>query len=547
MNEELMRQNLENNRYQSSGIVDNIVTMGIANPLLENTVRNSLAKESSAAFQMALHNGGIYQNNTFFGGNGLYGLFRKVTPKSLRSGQNANYGSIGPFQFNKFSAGSLDKKDQRKFGDIAQNITDNNPNWNVEDDVVATGIGFQKKGYKEFFDQLNEMGFELDKVKTAEVNLDKNQYEIYQGLQKGDSKYNYIKTNKHQKIISSNQSIDNYVGKKYNSKINKVDNEIKKLITENAEKYDPKKLSFNDETLNKKYIDLLSKKNKIETKQKTLSKRLYDEKDAYDFIKNNKVFNSENVSDDLYNSLKNNYYKIAKNDFNLNNADDAKRVQTFMDDFFNLEKTFNKFGKRATSEFNKIYSLKSKELAEKLKMSNIKQYAKQNNITISEAMSTLKKDVMNELSSFVKDNIDDAFRNLGDDVGRHFASKTGFQKLMGNNATRFLTGVQSGMSSFLWQLPLMAVSTTASINQENAIQNFVSSYLYNPKIKEMYNNEATNRSMQISQNIHYSNLQDTQNIIIKHNTAERYLNDLDPINIDLDYSQKSFDLNPRNE
>lgn len=65
MNEELMRQNLENNRYQSSGIVDNIVTMGIANPLLENTVRNSLAKESSAAFQMALHNGGIYQNNTF--------------------------------------------------------------------------------------------------------------------------------------------------------------------------------------------------------------------------------------------------------------------------------------------------------------------------------------------------------------------------------------------------------------------------------------------------------------------------------------------------
>jgi|GEM_PF-6533193 len=547
MNEELMRQNLENNRYQSSGIVDNIVTMGIANPLLENTVRNSLAKESSAAFQMALHNGGIYQNNTFFGGNGLYGLFRKVTPKSLRSGQNANYGSIGQFQFNKFSAGSLDKKDQRKLGDIAQNITDNNPNWNVEDDVVATGIGFQKKGYKEFFDQLSEMGFELDKAKSAEVNLDKNQYEIYQGLQKGDSKYNYIKTDKHQKIISSNQSIDNYVGKKYNSKINKVDDEIKKLITENAEKYDPKKLSFNDETLNKKYIDLLSKKNKIETKQKTLSKRLYDEKDAYDFIKNNKVFNSENVSDDLYNSLKNNYSKIAKNDFNLNNAGDAKRVQTFMDDFFNLEKTFNKFGKRATSEFNKIYSLKSKELAEKLKMSNIKQYAKQNNITISEAMSTLKKDVMNELSSFVKDNIDDAFRNLGDDVGRHFASKTGFQKLMGNNATRFLTGVQSGMSSFLWQLPLMAVSTTASINQENAIQNFVSSYLYNPKIKEMYNNEATNRSMQISQNIHYSNLQDTQNIIIKHNTAERYLNDLDPINIDLDYSQKSFDLNPRNE
>ena len=70
------------------------------------------------------------------------------------------------------------------------------------------------------------------------------------------------------------------------------------------------------------------------------------------------------------------------------------------------------------------------------------------------------------LGEFIKDNIDDAFRNLGDDVGRHFASKTGFQKLMGNNATRFLTGVQAGMSSFLWQLPLMVVSTTASINKK---------------------------------------------------------------------------------
>lgn len=95
-------------------------------------------------------------------------------------------------------------------------------------------------------------------------------------------------------------------------------------------------------------------------------------------------------------------------------------------------------------------------------------------------------------------------------------------------------------------MPVTIATTTASINQENSIQNFVSSYLYNPKTKEMYNNEATNRSMQIASNIHISNIQDTQSIIIRHNTAERYLNDLDPINIDNDYSSKSFDLNPRN-
>ncbi|MFR4518438.1 MAG: hypothetical protein ACLT40_00565 [Fusobacterium sp.] len=192
MNEELMRQNLENNRYQSSGIVDNIVTMGIANPLLENTVRNSLAKESSAAFQMALHNGGIYQNNTFFGGNGLYGLFRKVTPKSLRSGQNANYGSIGPFQFNKFSAGSIDAKEGTNLSNLAQNIADNNPNWNIEDDVVATGIGFQKKGYKEFFNQLSDDGFELKKSLSKTVNVSKDKIKAFSSK---ENLKEYIKEN----------------------------------------------------------------------------------------------------------------------------------------------------------------------------------------------------------------------------------------------------------------------------------------------------------------------------------------------------------------
>ena len=128
-----------------------------------------------------------------------------------------------------------------------------------------------------------------------------------------------------------------------------------------------------------------------------------------------------------------------------------------------------------------------------------------------------------------------------------FASKTGFQSFMGNDFTRLITGIQSGITGFLWQLPAMVVSTVASINQENSIQNFISSYLYNPNYSEMYQNSGVDKSMQVAGNIHVSNLQDTQNIVIKHNTAERYLNDLDPMNIELDYTQKSFDLNPRNE
>lgn len=537
MNEELMRQNLESNRYQSSGIVDNIVTMGIANSSLENVVKNSLAKESSAAFQFAMGNGGIYRNNALMGSSNLYRLVRFLTPESLRSNQSSNLFGLGRYEVNKFSVGQIDPKRQAKMSGLSRNISENLPNWDPKSDIIPTGIGFQNKGYKEFFTQLDKMGFKLDKAKSAEVNLDKSQYKIYQGLQKGDSKYNYIKTDKHQKIISSNQSIDNYVGKKYNSKINKVDNEIKKLITENAEKYDPTKLSFNDEALNKKYIDLLSKKNKIEIKQKTLSKRLYDEKDAYDFIKNNKVFNSENVSDDFYNFLTKDLDSNIQKVFSTT----AQNSEDVFSDIRKLEKAFKKIGKSSKEYISKI---------DASKRTFVRDFALKNSISEQEAIIRLSKASTPESKEALKvfrNTIDDVIKEFSDDVGIVFAKKTGFQKLMGNNATRFLTGVQAGMSSFLWQLPLMVVSTTASINQENAIQNFVSSYLYNPKIKEMYNNEATNRSMQISQNIHYSNLQDTQNIIIKHNTAERYLNDLDPINIDLDYSQKSFDLNPRNE
>lgn len=600
MNEELMRQNLENNRYQSSGIVDNIVTMGIANPLLENTVRNSLAKESSAAFQMALHNGGIYQNNTFFGGNGLYGLFRKVTPKSLRSGQNTNYGSIGPFQFNKFSAGSLDAKEGTNLSHIAQNISDNKPNWNVEDDVVATGIGFQKKGYKEFFNQLSDEGFEL--VNSLDITeakkydkLTKKQQVYYNKFKehlKSDKEFmdawtkygpndertkNAIKRLNKNFYASENTEFGEFFNIFEKGKIQETVDEVKKLTKEDL--LEPKKIKFrkvkkshagdysktyvNDKKKRSiKISDTLQRNKRLKSfNERFLNNKedvihgLLDEEVAYNAFINDfghldkmpREWNAETLSQDIYEHLTKKFNSTTSGKIDLTDIKKAENVNDVLDDFFKLEKSFNKFGKRTTSEFHKAYATKIKELNKKLSVKNIKEYAAKHGGKYSQAKLALEKEVKETLGEFIKDNIDDAFRNLGDDVGRHFASKTGFQKLMGNNATRFLTGVQAGMSSFLWQLPLMVVSTTASINQENAIQNFVSSYLYNPKIKEMYNNEATNRSMQISQNIHYSNLQDTQNIIIKHNTAERYLNDLDPINIDLDYSQKSFDLNPRNE
>lgn len=535
-----MEQNLENHRFQSSGAVESIITMGIANPALENVVRNSLAKDSSAAFQMALDNGGIYRNNTFLGGNGLYGALRKVIPKKFKTGENAHYGGIGPIQFNKFSAGTLDATKGSKLSGMAQNIADNNPNWSIEDDIIATGFGFQNQGYKDFFDQLHSIGFQLDKSKSADVNLSKEQYKIYQGLKNNSKTYSYI-DDEYKNILSSTQSIDDYVNKKLSIKetiLNKKEARIKAKLYDKDKKVIPSQA--------KELKKVKEKKIKLQNEVKTIKEKMYNEKAAVDFLNESNQWNIDNLSDDLYNQLHDDFSKIIKDGINLSDTKQTDAVIGFLDDFFKLEKSFNKFGKRTASTFNKAYSAKIAELQKKLSIKNITRYASQNGIKFSEAKLAIQKEIKESVFEFIKDNADDAFRNLSDDVGRHFATKTGFQKFFGNKAMSFLTGIKGGIASFLWQLPVTMVTATASINQENAIQNFVSSYLYNPKTKEMYNNEATNRSMQIASNIHFSNIQDTQSIIIKHNTAERYLNDLDPINIDNDYSSKSFDLNPRN-
>ena len=537
MNEELMRQNLENNRYQSSGIVDNIVTMGIANSSLENVVKNSLAKESSAAFQFAMGNGGIYRNNALMGSSNLYRLVRFLTPESLRSNQSSNLFGLGRYEVNKFSVGQIDPKRQAKMSELSRNISSNLPDWDPKSDIIPTGIGFQNKGYKEFFTQLDKIGFELDKAKSAEVNLTDEQYKIYKGLRNGDSKYNYIKSDKSKNLLSKSENIDTFVNNRYDPNINKLNSELKNLSEQAAKETDKVKKKSLLTAKNKKTEELA----KIIKEKQEFSKSLYDEKAALDFYVDGKMWNSENFSDDMFKALNKRLDSVIKNGIDFNNKDTIKQLENFLDDFDNLGKSLQKIGKVSKDNIKQID--KMKKILDFRNYRVVREYAIKHGISESEAVIRMQREAVKFLSKDAKV----IFGNFSDDAAKIFTTKTGFQKFMGNNATRFLTGVQSGMSSFLWQLPLMVVSATASINQENAIQNFVSSYLYNPKNKEMYNNEATNRSMQISQNIHYSNLQDTQNIIIKHNTAERYLNDLDPINIDLDYSQKSFDLNPRNE
>ena len=72
MTDEQMLQHLEKHRYQSTSVTETLLTQGVANSIFENIVKNSLAKETSASFQFALKNGGIYQNNALLGSSNLY-------------------------------------------------------------------------------------------------------------------------------------------------------------------------------------------------------------------------------------------------------------------------------------------------------------------------------------------------------------------------------------------------------------------------------------------------------------------------------------------
>lgn len=570
MNEELMQKNLEENRFQSAGIVDNIISLGIANPILENTVRNALAKDSSAAFQYAMNNGGIYQNNTFMGGNGLYGIARKWVPKKWKNGKNYNIGNLGPLQYNKFSAGSLDANSDSPISKLKTNIEANAPNIDTDSDIIATGFGFQKKAYSDFFNKLDSIGFKLDQARSPEVNLNEKQYKMYKDMtyetngffdlpNYNRKDYSYIDDN-YKKILKTEESIDSYVDGKFEFRKKSLTEKMNKIESEN---YDAAKKQWKSKAAEEQYHSVEEKLNKWNKKAESVKSKMYDEKTVVDFIestshiKDGGTWTPLKLSGDFYAHFGQQVHDIAmqgddlftiaetttkngkKRVVNLTNS--AIQESKILQDAIDLEDSIHKIS-NWNSNISKAYKEHSKKY---LNNKYIKKISSEYGVGYTEAKkiaTAIAKEEFIDGGTFLNH-----VASLGDEVGRIFASKTAFQKFMGNGVTKVLTGIQSGISATAWQLPLMIATAVASTNQENSIQNFVASYLYNPKMKELYQSSGVNRSMQISQNIHYSNLQDTQNIIIKHNTAERYLNDLDPINIGLDYSQKSFDLNPRNE
>ena len=123
-------------------------------------------------------------------------------------------------------------------------------------------------------------------------------------------------------------------------------------------------------------------------------------------------------------------------------------------------------------------------------------------------------------------------------AGKFFASRTTFQKIISSPLVRIATGAAIALPASV-SLPLMVATTgigiAASIGQENAINNFINSHLYNKNQYDQYSSAEATSSIYSAAQIRNVNLQALANSYQNINVANRYLNDIDPISSDYSY------------
>lgn len=123
-------------------------------------------------------------------------------------------------------------------------------------------------------------------------------------------------------------------------------------------------------------------------------------------------------------------------------------------------------------------------------------------------------------------------------IGKMFATRTTFQKIISSPLVRIATGAAIALPASV-SLPLMVATTgigmAASIGQENAINNFINSHLYNTNQYDQYSSAEATSSIYSASQIRNVNLQALANSYQNINVANRYLNDMDPISSDYSY------------
>lgn len=128
---------------------------------------------------------------------------------------------------------------------------------------------------------------------------------------------------------------------------------------------------------------------------------------------------------------------------------------------------------------------------------------------------------------------------LAEAIGKKIAGRTTFQKIISSPLVRIATGAAVALPASV-AIPLAVVTTgigiTASVGQENAVNNFINSHLYNETQYERYSSEESMSSLYSASNIRDVNLQALANAYRDVNVANRYLNDMDSISSDYKYT-----------
>ena len=123
-------------------------------------------------------------------------------------------------------------------------------------------------------------------------------------------------------------------------------------------------------------------------------------------------------------------------------------------------------------------------------------------------------------------------------IGKMFATRTTFQKIISSPLVRIATGAAIALPASV-SIPLMVATTgigiAASIGQGNAINNFINSHLYNTNQYDQYSSAEATSSIYSAAQIRNVNLQALANSYQNINVANRYLNDMDPISSDYSY------------
>lgn len=540
----------------------------IAQPLFESFVKNQYGRETGLALYTALRNNGEYASYTMMGGNTL---FSNGNPLSkLKFWGKEKNGKVNKpnkdFKTNKKGTTSFGYRNPDKINESLKGVDKF-----IEDPAnqyFESGIGFRKK--------LDLTSEELEYLKEV-----LSSGELPEEL-KDVKNFGYKFHPKYKKIIEEKVDLENSHVKFEKPKIKKIRTENlknKKLKTEKIppikdqiEDFDSSYLEYNDavsnEKINKKLID-----NKKNTKlYKDIYSETYKEKASKEVEKLKRK--KKRIQQQVNKRQRNMSAKIKREMPNLSkNVNEEKKYFNTLADRLNKEidvgpdsdlfltgkslyelddevvknildkKTYKQYKKHQRT-YRRHYK-KLKDYNDHVIEFNKETYKRVDKIkNIKETIEDLKngkatyKSFINQVEKGTKESL----RKKNFKILTEIKKKTGStltSKIFGNKAMMTIAGATSNGPFMALEMALGVAGGIADNSTDEAIEMLVGHRSDFGMREENVVAEDNQIAFQSHFKISQSNNQDLEQIYARQNIAKRYLNDIDPVNIDADLSNKN--------